>query len=114
VENMRDIIFYKQYFTKFFAEQPKFVKEKVAYVFKVIRTVDKVPEKFLKHLTDTDGLCEIRIEVKSNAYRIFCCFDKGKLVVLFNAFQKKDQKIDRKEIRKAIKLKDEYFKIKKR
>ena len=48
----------------------------------------KVPEKFLKHLTGTGGLYEIRIEYQSNIYRIFCCFDKGKLVVLFNGFQK--------------------------
>ncbi len=109
----RDIIFYKQYFTKFFAEQPILVREKIAYVFKIVRTVEKIPRKFLKHLADTEGLYEIRIEVNSNAYRIFCCFDKGKLVVLFNAFQKKAQKTDKKEIRKALKLKDEYFKNKK-
>ncbi len=112
MKNIRDIIFYKQHFTKFFAEQPKAVKEKIAYVFKIVRTVEKIPEKFLKHLTDTDGLYEIRVEVKSNAYRIFCCFDKGKLIVLFNAFQKKSQKTDKKEIRKAKNLKDEYFKSK--
>jgi len=112
MENRRDIIFYKKYFTKFFSEQPTIVKQKIAYVFKVIRTVEKVPEKFLKHLTDTDGLYEIRIEAKSNIYRIFCCFDKGKLIVLFNAYQKKTQRTDKKEIRKAQKLKDEYFKNK--
>ena len=48
--------------------------------------------KFFKHLEGTDGLYEIRIEFESNIYRIFCCFDKGNLVVLFNAFQKKDPK----------------------
>jgi len=112
MENRRDIIFYKKYFTKFFSEQPTIVKQKIAYVFKVIRTVEKVPEKFLKHLTDTDGLYEIRIEAKSNIYRIFCCFDKGKLIVLFNAYQKKTQRTDKKEIRKAQKLKYEYFKNK--
>ena len=112
MENRRDIIFYKKYFTKFFSEQSTIVKQKIAYVFKVIRTVEKVPEKFLKHLTDTDGLYEIRIEAKSNIYRIFCCFDKGKLIVLFNAYQKKTQRTDKKEIRKAQKLKNEYFKNK--
>lgn len=52
--------------------------------------------------------------MNSNEYRIFCCFDRGKIVVLFNAFQKKSQKTDKKEIKKAIKLKDEYFKNKKK
>ncbi len=36
----------------------------------------------------TDGLYEIRVEFESNIYRIFCCFDKGNLVVLFNGFLK--------------------------
>ena len=32
---------------------------------------------------------EIRIESGGNIFRIFCCFDRGNLIVLFNAFQKK-------------------------
>lgn len=55
------------------------------------------------------GLFEIRIEYQSNIYRIFCCFDKGNLVVLFNGFQKKTQKTPRKEIEKAEKIMKEYF-----
>jgi len=68
------------------------VKDKIGYVFRVIKLVEKVPEKFLKHIQGTDGLYEIRIEVGSNIYRLFCCFDKGNLVILFNAFQKKHRK----------------------
>jgi phage-related protein len=60
-------------------------------------------------MTGTDGLYEIRIEFESNIYRIFCCFDKGNLVVLFNGFQKKSQKTPKKEIELALKLKEEYF-----
>jgi len=51
----------------------------------------------------------VRIEYQSNIYRVFCCFDEGKLVILFNAFQKKVQKTPKKEIDLAIKLKKEYF-----
>jgi phage-related protein len=58
-------------------------------------------------------LFEIRIEVGINIYRIFCCFDKGNLVVLFNGFQKKGQKTPRKEIELAKQLKAEYFAAKK-
>jgi phage-related protein len=35
------------------------------------------------------------------------------LVVLFNAFQKKTQKTPQKEIEKALRLKREYFELKK-
>ena len=75
----------------------------------MVKTVYKIPEKFLKHLEGTDGLYEIRIEVGSNIFRIFCCFDKGNLVVLFNGFQKKTQKTPKQEIELALKLKKEYF-----
>ena len=71
--------------------------------------MDRVPEKFLKHLTGTDGLYEIRIEHKSNIYRLFCCFDEGKLVVLFNGFQKKTQKTPKGELEKALRLMQNYF-----
>ena len=46
-------------------------------------------------------------------YRIFCCFDEGRIVVLFNAFQKKTQKTPQKEIEKALRLKRAYFDLKK-
>ena len=105
----RQILFYKHYFTDFYLEQPENVQEKIEYVFKIIRTVKNVPRKFLEHMTGTDGLYEIRIEFESNIYRIFCCFDKGNLVVLFNGFQKKTQKTLKKEIDLALNLKDEYF-----
>jgi phage-related protein len=85
------------------------VREKIGYVFRVIETVDKVSEKFLKHIEGTDGLYEIRIEAGSNIYRIFCCFDKGNLVVLLNGFQNKTQNTPRQEIELAEKLKTEYF-----
>lgn len=108
----RQIIFHGQYFTAFYIDQTIKVQEKIEYVFKLIRTVEKVPEKFLKHLTGTDGLYEIRVEAGNNIFRIFCCFDEGNLVVLFNAFQKKTQKTPAQELVLAKKLKNEYFKLK--
>lgn len=108
----RQIIFHEHHFQDFYLEQTAKVREKIGYVFRVIKTVDKIPEKFLKHIEGADGLFEIRIEVGSNIYRVFCCFDKGNLVVLFNGFQKKTQKTPRLEIETAVRLKNEYFKLK--
>jgi phage-related protein len=114
VKTERQIIFYKHYFQDFYLEQSEKVQEKIEFVFKIIKTVQNVPKKFLEHLTGTDGLYEIRIEYEGNIYRIFCCFDKGNLVLLFNGFQKKTQKTPKKEIDLAEKLKDEYFNAKKK
>lgn len=105
----RSIIFFENHFIEFYQMQDQKVKGKIQYVFELIRQVDQVPEKFLKHLTGTNGLYEIRIDYQSNIFRIFCCFDQGKLVVLFNGFQKKTQKTLRKEVEKAEKLMQDYF-----
>jgi len=47
-------------------------------------------------MAGTDGLWEIRTKVGSNIFRIFCCFDKGNLVILLSGFQKKTQKTPKK------------------
>ena len=109
----RQIIFYGHHFADFYLFQNERVQEKIEYVFKIIRSVQNVPKKFLEHITGTDGLYEIRIESESNIFRVFCCFDRGNLVVLFNGFQKKTQKTPRKEIDLALKLKEEFFNSKK-
>lgn len=109
----RKIIFYENHFIEFYQKLDQKVKEKIQYVFELIRQVDRVPKKFLKHLTGTNGLYEIRVEYQSDIYRIFCCFDKGQLVILFNGFQKKTQKTPQKEIDEAVRLMVDYFKSKK-
>ena len=106
---VRKIIFFKNHFIEFYQKQNNKVKGKIQYTFELIKQVERIPEKFFKHLSGTDGLYEIRIEFQSNIYRVFCCFDKGNLVVLFNGFQKKTQKTPKKEIEKAIKLMKLYF-----
>lgn len=113
MDQQRKLIFYKNYFDEFFNSQTRKVQEKIDYVLFLITIADRIPKKFFEHLTGTDGLYEIRIEFESNIYRIFCCFDEGKLVVLFNGFQKKSQNTPQKEIDKALKIKQEYFNDKK-
>jgi len=109
----RRIGFYENHFVEFYQKQDKNVKTKIQYVLELIMQVDRVPEKFLKHLKGTNGLYEIRVEYQSNIYRIFCCFDKGKLVILFNGFHKKTQKTPKPELEKAEKLMKAYFETKK-
>lgn len=105
----RTIIFHENHFIEFYQVQNEKVKLKIQYVLELIKQVDRVPEKFLKHLTGTEGLYEIRIEVKSDIYRIFCCFDEGNLVILFNGFRKKTQKTPKEELNRAKRLMAEYF-----
>lgn len=86
------------------------LQEKVDYVLQIIITMPRIPEKFFKHLED--GIYEIRIEYRNNIYRVFSFFDEGKLVVLLQGIQKKSQKLNRKEIERAKKLRTEYYETK--
>jgi len=104
----RSVVLYKDYFTDFYLQQRQKVKDKIIWTFRLIETVHKVPEDYLKHLEGTDGLYEIRVQQGSDIFRIFCFFDEGKLVVLANGFQKKRQKTPKQEIEKALKIKQEY------
>lgn len=104
----RTIIFYKDYFQEFFLKQRDKVKDKIIWTFDMIEELQRVPETYLKHIENTDGLFEIRVQLGSDTFRIFCFFDQGQLVVLANGFQKKTQKTQKQEIEKALKIKDEY------
>lgn len=78
-------------------------QEKIMYVLLLLKTQDRLPVKFVKHIRD--GIFELRTEFESNIYRIFFIFDDGSIVVIFNGFQKKTQKTPQGEIEKALKIK---------
>ena len=93
---------------EFFVKQREKVQDKITWTIEIIEELEKVPETYLKHIEDTNGLYEIRIKQGSDIFRIFCFFDKGKLIIITNGFQKKGQKTPKKEIEKALKIKKEY------
>lgn len=108
-KEIRKIFYYRNYYLDFFNTLDFEVKQKFNWTLKLISQVDKVPAKYFKHIENSTGLFEIRVEFGSNIYRVFSFFDKGQLVILVNGFQKKSQKTPIKEIEKAEKLKKQYF-----
>lgn len=112
MEKIREIILFKNYFKDFYLQQPQEVRNKINYVLRFIETQQVIPQKFLKSIENSDGIFEIRVMYEGNIYRIFCCFDAGALIVLFHGFQKKTQKTPLREIKKAERIKKEYFKSK--
>ncbi len=109
MNKIRQVVAYKDYFADFLKKQTKKVQNKIYKILEAIETLEYVPGRYLKHLKGTDGLYEARIQLGSNIWRVFCFFDRGKLVILLNGFQKKSQKTPKKEIDKAIKLKKQYY-----
>ncbi len=104
----RSIVFYKNYFEDFFVLLRDKVKDKIIWTFCLIEELDRIPETYLKHIENTSGLYEIRVQQGSDVFRVFCFFDEGKLVVITNGFQKKSQKTPKHEIERALKIKEEY------
>ena len=106
---VREIFYFENYYLDFFESLKPDVKKKFNWTLQLIATIERVPEKYFKHITNSTGIYEVRVEVGSDIYRVFCFFDKGNLVILVNGFQKKTQKTPKKEIKLAEKLKKKYF-----
>lgn len=106
---VREVITYKHYFEEFFRDQNRKVQDKIIKVLDILENIERVPATYLKYIEGTNGLFEIRVQLSSDIFRIFCCFDGNRLVVLFSGFQKKTQKTPRKEIERAVRIMEEYY-----
>ena len=106
---IREVIAYKDYFENFLRKQPIKVQNKIFKIVEAIETLERIPENYLKLIKGTKGLYEARISLASNIWRVFCFFDKGRLVILLNGFRKKTQKTPKREIEKALRLMNDYY-----
>jgi phage-related protein len=105
----REIYYYKDYYLKFFSKLRPEIQQKINWTLELLLQLDRIPEKFFKHITGADELYEIRIEYASNHYRILCFFDDGNLIILVNSFLKQTMKIPKRELKLAEKLRKQYF-----
>ena len=103
----RKIVTYGGYFEAFMETLTDKEQEKIQYGLLLLKTQDRLSKKFVKLIRE--GIYELRTKFNSNIFRIFFIFDEGRIVVLFNGFQKKTQKTPNSEIEKAIKIKEAYY-----
>ncbi len=109
----RELNFFKDYFEKFYDNQTIKIQRKILWTLRIIEDIDRIPEIYLKHLKNTSGLYEIRVQVGNNIFRIFCFFDIDNIVVIGHGFQKKSQKTPKQQIEKAEQIRKEYYDSKK-
>ena len=108
MEKIRGVVAFKHNFEDFSNKQPTKIQNKIFKIIEAVDTLKRIPSHYLKHINNTNGLYEIRKQLGSNIWRVFCFFNKGRIVVLLNEFCKKTDKTPRKEINRAITLMNEY------
>lgn len=108
-QKVREVVEFENHFSEFLKKQPLKVQNKIYKIIEAIETLERVPANYLKALVGTSGLYEARIQLGSDIWRVFCFFDKGKLVILLNGFAKKTQKTPKKEIERALQLMQKYY-----
>ncbi len=85
------------------------VAQKIAWVLSLVEDLDVVPSTYFKKLVSTQEIWECRIQLGSNAYRIFCFFDGHSVVVLTHGLIKKTQKTPQREIERAEAYRRDYL-----
>ena len=106
---VRQLVLFEDHFKEFRKTLIRDDLKKVYQVLTLIMSIKVVPATFLKSITGRKGLYEILIEHENKEFRVFCCFDEGNHLVLFNGFQKKTQKTPVKQLDKAEALMKKYF-----
>ncbi len=110
----KTVIFYRTFAGKcpiqeFLDSLPGKAAQKVTWVLNLIENLDFVPSTYFKKLVNTEEIWECRIQVGSDAYRVFCFFDGHSIVVLTHGLIKKTQKTPRREIERAETFRRDYL-----
>jgi len=108
MDKIREVVAYKNHFEEFLKSQPIKLQDKIFKIIEAVETIEMIPAQYLKHIIGIKGLYEIRVQLNSNIWRVFCFFEKGRIVILLNGFCKKTNKTPKKEMQKAIALMNEY------
>ncbi len=82
--------------------------QKVLWVLKLITEINPVPTTYLKKLTNTDDIWEVRVQFAGNIFRLLGFFEEDSLIILNHGFQKKTQKTPKQEIEIAETRKHDY------
>ena len=111
---MREIIFYKTINNKipieeFFESLSDKQIEKILWVLRLIKQLDRIPIEYFKKLENTNEIWEVRVSSGNNAFRLLGFWHKSNFIVLTNGFRKKTQKTVKSEIELAETRKKDFL-----
>ncbi len=115
MEKIREITTYKSYFSDYYTIQNAKLQAKIDFVLYILETQHFVPDTYVKHITGSNGIYEIRVSTGSNEYRVLFFFENGdlisggKVVILGNGFLKKANRDYKKAVQLAEAIKEVYF-----
>lgn len=114
---MRTVVFYETWSGRspafeFVGQLPRKQKNKIAWVLNIVMRERIVPPQYLKKLTDTEGLWEVRAEYGGDAFRLLGFFDGPAFLVLVSAFAKKTEQTPTSEIALATERRRDYYRRK--
>ena len=81
---------------------------KILWTLKLVRSIERVPDEFLRKLKGSDDIWEARVKFGNNIFRILG-FNNDNRIIMTNAFAKKSQKTPKNEIKIAENRKKEYY-----
>ena len=108
----RRVVFFNKYFESFYRALDRKSQKKALWTLRLLEELDQIPEQYLKHITGTSGLYELRFQQGRKIYRMFCWFDEGHLVVIGSGFQKKSRRTAKTELQRALRIKENTMKKK--
>ena len=111
---MREIIFYKTFSNKspieeFLETLSDKQAEKILWVLRLIKQLDRIPIEYFKKLENTNDIWEIRASSGNNEFRLLGFWYKSNFIVLTNGFRKKSQKTPKSEIELAENRKKDFL-----
>lgn len=90
-------------------ELPDKTVQKIVWVLRLVREMDRIPAQYFKKLTGSEGVWEIRADVGHDTYRLLGFVHDQDMIVLTNVFQKKSQETPQREIELAKQRRSEYL-----
>jgi len=71
---IREVVAYGPYFQDFLETLPVKVQNKVFKIIEAVEVLERVPRQYLKSISGASGLYEVRIQLGSDIWRVFCFF----------------------------------------
>lgn len=82
--------------------------QKVTWVLRLIERLERTPTSYLKKLTGSEEIWEVRIQSSGQSFRIMAFFD-GDDLWLMHGFSKKGRRTDPREIRRAERMRRDHL-----